>query len=367
MHLGFGLYRHMLTEENLRFAVQAGATHLVVHLTDYFAGRDSAGPDDQPVGDRWGWGYAGDPAQLWTAKQLNALRQRVEQAGLRLHALENLDPAFWSEVLLDGPRRDAHIENVKSIVRAMGEAQIPVLGYYFSLAGVAGRTTGAYARGGAQAVGMEGPVDDPLPRGMVWNMIIDPEALDEAHAPVDYDTLHDRRRRFLDEVLPVAEAAGVTLAAHPDDPPLPEIRRTPRLMYKPSLCQQLLDDHPSPANQLELCIGTLAEADTEEDLYAWLDRFAAQQRIGYVHLRNVRDKAPHYRETFIDEGTVDVQRVLGILRRHDFQGVVIPDHAPQMACDAPWHAGMAFAMGYLKAAMRAVEAEQPAREQQHDG
>jgi len=44
-----------------------------------------------------------------------------------------------------------------------------------------------------------------------------------------------------------------------------------------------------------------------------------------------------------------LSRILNILRNHDYQGVLIPDHAPQMACGAPWHAGMAFTMGYMKA------------------
>ena len=58
---------------------------------------------------------------------------------------------------------------------------------------------------------------------------------------------------------------------------------------------------------------------------------------------------PHYKETFIDDGEVDVLRVLRILHQHGYEGVVIPDHAPAMSCPAPWHAGMAFALGYLKA------------------
>jgi mannonate dehydratase len=74
-------------------------------------------------------------------------------------------------------------------------------------------------------------------------------------------------------------------------------------------------------------------------------------RVAYVHLRNVRGKVPVYQETFIDEGDMDVHRVLRILHRNGFNGVIIPDHAPQMSCAAPWHAGMAFAMGYLKAAI----------------
>jgi mannonate dehydratase len=36
MKLGLGLYRHMLTADNFAFAKQAGATHIVAHLTDYF-------------------------------------------------------------------------------------------------------------------------------------------------------------------------------------------------------------------------------------------------------------------------------------------------------------------------------------------
>jgi mannonate dehydratase len=35
--------------------------------------------------------------------------------------------------------------------------------------------------------------------------------------------------------------------------------------------------------------------------------------------------------------------------------VIIPDHTPEMSCAAPWHAGMAYALGYIKAAMQAVE------------
>ena len=361
MNLGFGLYRHMLDDGHFQFAVQCGATHLIVHLVDYYAGRNPGHRGDQPVGDRWGWGHAGDPNRLWTTSELNDLRRRVEAAGLKLAALENLDPAHWGDILTDGPHRPRHVENVKQIVRAMGEAGIPMLGYDCSLAGVAGRITGPYARGGATAVGMDGPADDPLPKGIVWNMVVDDAALDSVHPPVTAAQMRDRRRRFLDELLPVAERAGVRLAAHPDDPPLKQIRGTPRLIHQPRHYQQLLDDHPSPANVLELCVGTLAEA-TDHDLYDWLDRYAAAGRIGYVHLRNVRGKVPHYRETFIDEGDVDVHRVLRILASRGFDGVIIPDHAPQMSCAAPWHAGMAFAMGYLRAAMKVAMTDAAAQQ-----
>lgn len=351
MKLGLGLYRHMLTRENFQFARQAGATHVVAHLVDYFRGGGHSATDDQPLGTDWGWGLAGDPDQLWTLAELTALRREIEAQGLTLEAIENFDPAHWHDILLDGPRRPLHVENVKTIIRRVGEAGIPIIGYNFSIAGVAGRTKGNYARGEAPSVGMEGPYDLPMPNGLAWNMIVDPSAPTRATGtipPATADQLWSRLQRFLDDVLPVAEQAGVRLAAHPDDPPLPTIRGQPRLVYQPDLYQKLIDLNSSPANQLEFCIGSLAEM-TEGDIYETVDRYSRQHRLAYVHLRNVRGKVPHYRETFIDDGEVDVPRVLAILRRNGFDGVIIPDHTPQMTCAAPWHAGMAFAMGYLRA------------------
>jgi mannonate dehydratase len=73
-------------------------------------------------------------------------------------------------------------------------------------------------------------------------------------------------------------------------------------------------------------------------------------------LRNVRGKAPHYQEMFIDDGDVDVPRVLETLKRNHYEGVIFPDHTPRMDCAAPWHAGMAYALGYLKASLDRLQA-----------
>ena len=61
--------------------------------------------------------------------------------------------------------------------------------------------------------------------------------------------------------------------------------------------------NPSRSNTLEFCIGSLAEM-TEGDIYDVVDTYSRQQRLGYVHFRNVTGKAPHYKETFIDDGDV---------------------------------------------------------------
>ena len=77
-------------------------------------------------------------------------------------------------MLLDGQRYDEQMEGLKTLLRAMGELGIGVMGYNFSLAGVYGRVTGNYGRGAAGGVGMEGFVDEePMLDGMVWNMTFD--------------------------------------------------------------------------------------------------------------------------------------------------------------------------------------------------
>jgi mannonate dehydratase len=323
-------------------------------LVDYFKAGTHNPSDNQPTGSEQGWGLAGDPDQLWTVDELVALRREINAAGLELEAIENFDPAHWHDVLLDGPKKRQHLENCKTIVRRVGEAGIPVLGYNFSIAGVCGRTTGPFARGGATSVGMDGPFDAPMPRGMAWNMVVDPNAPSGAVPSATHDELWQRLGEFLDAVVPVAEEAGVTLAAHPDDPPLPTMRGQPRLVYQPQLYQRLLDRRASPANALEFCIGTLAEM-TEGDVYAATDQYSRQGKLAYVHFRNVAGKAPHYHETFVDDGDIDMMRILEILHKNNFAGVIIPDHTPQMTCAAPWHAGMAYALGYMQAAIRVVQ------------
>src|SRR5204863_4940234 len=144
-----------------------------------------------------------------------------------------------------GPKKQQHLQNVKTIIQRLGQAGIPIMGYNFSITGVCGRVKGPFARGGAISVGMDGPLDAPMPNGMVWNMVCDSNAPTGVVAAITEEELWRRLEGFLDEVLPVAERAGVKLAAHPDDPPMPTMRGQPRLVYQPRLYQRLLDLKPS--------------------------------------------------------------------------------------------------------------------------
>ena len=225
MKLGFGLYRHQLDGEHFDFARQCGATHLVVHLCDYFH-QGSAGSDgddaNQPVGDSGGWGVARGAADpIWSYEGLDALRQQVEAHDLTLWAVENFDPAMWSDVLLDGPGKDAQMEGLQKIIRDVGRAGIPVFGYNFSLAGVCSREIGPVARGHARSVFMNRVDETPVPPGMVWNMWYDAGDGAARLGDVSPEELWRRLGWYLERLVPVAEEAGVRLAAHPDDPPMP--------------------------------------------------------------------------------------------------------------------------------------------------
>lgn len=348
MKIGLGLYRDSLTVDNFRFAQQAGATHLVVHLTNYFKGKN---PQLSRGNDTDGWGDCSTD-EPWTFEELSSLVKTIRGNGLELAALENFSPRFWSDVLLDGPNRPKQIEQLKRMIADAGRAGVPVIGYNFSIAGVWGWDRGPFARGGAMSVGLDLAEIDPqvpIPDGVVWNMRYRDGKPGAAPIRVSSTELWERLAYFLKEMVPVAEEAGVMLAAHPDDPPAEELRGTARLVNRPEKYDRLMDIVDSPANGLELCLGSLQEMPATPEIYSHVRRFAARKRIGYIHFRNVSGKVPKYHETFVDDGDIDMAEVVRVLRDENYDGVLIPDHTPEMSCEAPWHAGKAFALGYMRA------------------
>ncbi|MEQ9405927.1 MAG: mannonate dehydratase [Cyclobacteriaceae bacterium] len=352
MKLGLGLYKGILNKDNFQFARQAGATHIVAQLVDYIKG------DNPTLTNNFlnGWGETRNQGKLWTYEELSSLKKEIESHGLTLEAIENFDPSHWYDVLLDGPKKASQLEDLKTILKNMGKAGIPVMGYYFSLAGVWGWSSESTGRGNPKSIVFDQSrvdTDHPIPNGMVWNMRYE-DVNDKVVPPVSREEMWERLKYFLDELLPIAEENGVKLVAHPDDPPLPEMRGTGRLFYSQSEYEKLLDVNPSPANGFELCMGTIQEM-IGSDVYSMLENHV--DRIGYIHFRNVIGKVPHYREAFVDEGDIDMVRALKILKAKNYSGVLIPDHTPEMTTKAGWHTGMAYALGFMKGAMQAINHE----------
>src|SRR5512137_883160 len=159
MKLGLGLYRQLLNRETLRFARQAGVTHIVAHLPGHFVREDSKIITSDQAAYGFGVSEADDP--IWTAEGLRDLKALVDGEGLALEALENFAPAHWHDVLLDGPRRATQMAHLQQVLRDIGQTGIRTMGSSFTVAGVWGRSEGPFARGAARSVACENPVQTP--------------------------------------------------------------------------------------------------------------------------------------------------------------------------------------------------------------
>ena len=345
MKLGFGLYRNSLNVDNYRFVNQIGATHIVAHLTNYFSGSNP----EISSGDNNGWGIC-DKEPIWDIEFLSGLKKEMQEHNLVFEAIENFNPLHWHDILLDGPKKIEQIEGLKRLLQNMGKVGIPIMGYCFSLAGVWGWERGQYARGKAESVALvEGSRDfqEPIPDGMIWNMRYRVGEPNKFVPETNENEVWERLEFFLNQLLPIAEENNVALAAHPNDPPLAVLRRTGRVLKNPSEYDRLIDINKSTSNKIEMCLGSIQEME-ENGLEYYLDKYSKDKRIGYIHFRNVNGKVPNYVEAFVDDGDINMVNVIKILKRNNYDGVIIPDHTPALNCSAPWHAGMAYAVGYIK-------------------
>ncbi len=317
IRLGFGAMTDP-DDERLRFAAQFGADAIIVHAN---MGQNS----------------------FWDLQSLLRMRTRIEAAGMTFEAIENFPDPFMTQIKLGGPGRDEQIERVMAIIRDVGRAGIPVMGYHFMLVGVWRTEYSPTGRGGARV----SKYDDAL---VARAQAIDVGGLDD-------DRLWANLTYFLRAVVPVAEQEGVMLALHPDDPPVPCIAGTPRIIRSIAAYRRVVDIIDSPANGLEFCQGTVAEmAHSPQEVYDAIRDLAGRKKIAYVHFRNVRGTVPSFEETHIDDGRIDMLEAMRAYHDAGFNGVLIPDHVPGSPDDSPWgHRGRAFAFGYMKALRRCVE------------
>ena len=347
MKLGVSLKPKMVEPEHLDFFRQFGCESIITWVP-------------LPAGDG-----------IWHVEDLARVKDMINSRGMEWAAIENIHPAHWDHIVLDEPGKEEQMENLLATIRNMGEVGVPCLGYSFSIVGVWGyysELDNREGRGGARVKKFDAeriPTGSPPGNREFWfRTVQDPELFEKdlerrpaegTIPPVDEARLWDRLEYFLSRAVPVAEEAGVTLAAHPDDPPVPELRGMARLFYSPENLQRLIDLVPSPRNSLTFCQGTVSTM-RGVDIVQAIHRFASQDRIAYVHFRNVRGAYPRWREVFIDEGDTDMIEAMKAYLEHGFAGTMIPDHTPHTSLtgDLWWETGMTYGLGYMQACRQAL-------------
>jgi mannonate dehydratase len=336
-----GVRTRNLSPDRLGFIRQLGATDIFIDHTnteeepDDFNDRD--GTDTLAVGRD----------TIPTVGELTAARERIKDTGLRFTGIQSLPYSLYGDIMFNREGRGEALDQITTLIRNLGEARIPILGYQWNPRGVVPmRTEAVELRGDADGTGfdldkLEGFDDtDGLAPG-----------LDRAYTK---DEFWKNYEYFLETVLPVAEEAGVQLALHPVDPPvIEELGGIPRLFRNVENFEKAMEIVPSANHGLKLCLGCFSQMG--EDVTEVLQRFGERDQIVFIHFRDVVGSVPRFHETFIDKGNFDTVEAIQTLRDIGFGGVVIPDHVPKMNGDDDWrHRARSFTIGYLRGVVDAV-------------
>lgn len=278
-------------------------------------------------------------------QDLFQLRQRVEAAGLRLSVIEGYQ--LSDRITLGLPGRDDDLAIVCESIRNMGRAGIPVYCYNFMAVFNWLRTSTTVAgRGGALVTQFDAAALADLPNTYAG------ETIDAQ--------MWDNFEFFLRRVLPVAEAAGVKLALHPDDPPMSPVRGLARIMRDMDAFKRVLDMADSPCNGITFCQGNFA-AMPGVVIPDAIRYFGARKKIFFAHFRDIRGSVPLFEETFHDEGKTDMAAAMQAYDDIGFDGPMRPDHAPTMegeSNDRPGYMvrGQIFAVGYMQGLLASIRA-----------
>ncbi len=283
--------------------------------------------------------------QPWDLMPLIRMKQRYADHGLNLAVIESMPPS--NRIKLGLPGREEEIETIQKLIVNMGAAGIPVLCYNFmAQMGWFRTSTTTRTRGGA----LVSSYDHSLMAGA---------PLTEAGV-VGETQLWENLHAFLEQIVPVAEQAGVKLALHPDDPPISPIRGVSRILRDADSLERAINLVPSASSGITLCQGTLATAG--ESIPAVIRRFAGTEKLIFVHFRDVRGTADKFAETFHDDGMTDMYEAMKTYVEVGYSGPARPDHVPTMEGEDNANPGYEllgrlFGVGYIKGLMEAAGKE----------
>jgi mannonate dehydratase len=288
----------------------------------------------------------------WKETDLRATMDRFSAAGL---TVINMMIGGMQKTIYGREGRDDEIGKIQESLRAAGAAGLPVVEYNF----YANRLVdGYYAMEGRSGTGYTAfdyePVKDlpPKPEIGIHNS----------------EELWNNLSYFLKAVIPVAEKAGVRMALHPNDPPVPVSRGSDQIMATLNGWKRLIEIVDSPSNGITYDCGVTRELG--EDPVEVCRYFATRDRINHAHFRNVRVEKPYikYAEVFPDEGQVNMFEVMKELVRNRYKLGIFPEHQRALDYDKAQtgdiqrssypggggYAGLTYNVAYARAMLQAA-------------
>src|SRR5699024_2225696 len=175
--------------------------------------------------------------------------------------------------------------------------------------------------------------------------------------------------RFQDayrKLVPLTQDLGVKLAMHPSDTPNHD---TP---FGGLGFHRIIDDFPNSNVGYVYCVGTRAEEGGSSLVLDEINHYGRKGRIFLVHFRNVRGSLPTagaFEEALLDDGDMNMFKILWELKKVGYEGCINPDHVPSLLGDNPdlnkswansnigWSygsMGFAHSIGYIKALLAAL-------------
>lgn len=286
-----------------------------------------------------------------TFENFIAIKKRMEAASLKVWNIPNNENRNIEEVTLGLPGRDQKIEWLKQYIRDTGRAGIGYITYAHMANGIwSSKPETTRGGGGSRAFHLatakgywNGKVyEGPLTHGRTYSK----------------EELWENYTYFIRQIAPVAEQAGVRIGIHPDDPPVPELGGIPRHIFGTfDGYVRALEIANSPNIGVCLCCGTWAEGgkNTGKNVYEAARAFAQMGKLWKIHFRNVTSPIPDFVETYIDNGTTDMPKLMKTLVDVDFRGNLIADHVPAMSGGR--QAAWSYSIGYIRALYKSASDE----------
>lgn len=270
------------------------------------------------------------------------LRRRVEDAGLTLYNVGSGEIAKSDKIHLALPGRDEKIEEFQSFVRNLGKAGIHNTTFTWEPKGVWSSERGESRGAPARTVDLDEMRRRPLTHGREYSE----------------EELWENFEYFMERIIPVAEESGVRLALHPNDPPTQSLGGVPCLIRSFEAYKRAFEIADSPNLGMEFCTGCWLEGGEDfGDMLEAIRYFHEQGRIIIVHFRNVSSALPYFVETFLDNGYMDMYKVMKTFCEVGYDGSMTLDHTPRFADGYAQGAGIAYAIGYMRALIERAEDE----------